>query len=231
MDSFVQLTEQQINIIYKIPLFRGISNELKADLLNRLDYNVLNMQKGDIIIEQNTPCNHMYILLSGNLEVNIIDISGNKIKVENLVGPRAFATPHLFDGNSVFPATFTVVENGVLFKATKESAFDLISSEPLLLKNFLRITGNCTACTVSRLRILSYKTIRSRFIYYLFEHKTSDNTSISIMEHNQTQLAEYLGITRPALANEMKKLVEENLISVSDKKVELLNIKALMQYI
>jgi len=228
-DNYVQLTEQQINIIHRIPLFRGASEDLKPKLLSRLDYSVRYIKKGEIIIRQDTPCKHLYILLQGNLEVNIIDISGNKIKVENLIGPRAFATPHLFDGNSIFPATFTVVENGILFMATKESAFDLISSEPALLKNFLRITGNCTACTVSRLRILSYKTIRSRFIYYLFERKTPDNTAL--MEHNQTQLAEYLGVTRPALANEIKKLVDEELIYVLDKNVELLDIKTLMQYI
>lgn len=159
------LTDQQINIIHKIPLFRGLNEDAKKTLLDKLDYTVTEISKGEIIIRQNTPCLHMYILLKGNLEVNIIDVSGNNVKVENLIGPRAFATPHLFDGNSVFPATFTVIEDGILFKATKESAFKLISSEPELLKNFLRLTGNCNACTVSRLRILSYKSIRSRFIY------------------------------------------------------------------
>ena len=118
----------------------------------------------------------MHILLQGNLEVNIVDVSGNNVKVENIVAPRAFATPHLFNDNNIFPATFTVVEDGILMRATKESVFRLISSEPELLKNFLRLTGNCNACTVSRLRILSYKSIRSRFIYYLFEHKVDENS-------------------------------------------------------
>ncbi len=170
MTEEVYLTEDQIAIIHKIPLFRGISEVFKNELLNKLDYTVTPIRKGEIIIRQDTPCVHMYILLKGNLEVNIVDVSGNNVKVENLIGPRAFATPHLFNDNNIFPATFTVVEDGILFKATKESTFQLISSEPELLKNFLRVTGNCNACTVSRLRILSYKSIRSRFVYYLFEH-------------------------------------------------------------
>lgn len=223
------LTDQQINIIHKIPLFRGLHEDAKKTLLDKLDYTVTEISKGEIIIRQNTPCLHMYILLRGNLEVNIIDVSGNNVKVENLIGPRAFATPHLFDGNSIFPATFTVVEDGILFKATKESAFKLISSEPELLKNFLRLTGNCNACTVSRLRILSYKSIRSRFIYYLFEHKQSD--TLSVMEHNQTQLAEYLSVTRPALANEIKRMADEGLLKVDGRNVELLSISSLLKYV
>lgn len=223
------LTDQQINIIHKIPLFRGLSEDAKKTLLDKLDYTVSEISKGEIIIRQNTPCMHMYILLKGNLEVNIVDVSGNNVKVENLVGPRAFATPHLFDGNNVFPATFTVIEEGVLFKATKESAFKLISSEPELLKNFLRLTGNCNACTVSRLRILSYKSIRSRFIYYLFERKQGEK--LSVMEHNQTQLAEYLGVTRPALANEIKRMADEGLLKIDGRNVELLSISSLLKYL
>lgn len=229
MDSQQYLTEQQIAVIHKIPLFRGMNDAFQEQLLDRLDYSVHALRKGDIIIRQDTVCNHMYILLKGNLEVNIIDVSGNKVKVENIIAPRAFATPHLFSGNNIFPATFTVVEDGLLLKATKDSVFDLISSEPGLLKNFLRVSGNCTACTVSRLRILSYKSIRSRFIYYLFDHKKDGNTAI--MNHNQTQLAEYLSVSRPALANEIKKLTDEGFIKVTGKQVDLLSPASLLKYI
>lgn len=223
------LTDQQINIIHKIPLFRGTTDEFRRNLLDKLDYTVREIYKGEIIIRQGTACLHMYILLKGNLEVNIIDISGSNVKVENLVGPRAFATPHLFDEHGVFPATFTVVEDGVLFMATKESAFRLISSNPELLKNFLRITGNCTACTVGRLKILSYKSIRSRLAYYFFEQKKG--TSNVVMQHNQTQLAEYLNVSRPALANEMRKMVDEGLIRVDGKDVEIISSNSLLKYI
>lgn len=143
--------------------------------------------------------------------------------------PRAFATPHLFNDNNIYPATFSVVENGILLKATKESVFDLISSNPDLLKNFLKVTGNCNACTVSRLRNLSYKSIRSRFVFYLFEHKTDSHTAE--MNHNQTQLANYIGVSRPALANEISKMEKEGLIKVEGMEVKLCSLTKLSQYI
>jgi len=122
-----------------------------------------------------------------------------------------------------------VVEDGVLFMATKESAFSLISSNPELLKNFLRITGNCTACTVGRLKILSYKSIRSRFCYYLLDRK-KDSSQIT-MEHNQTQLAEYLNVSRPALANEIKKMAEEGLLKIEGRVVELSSVSSLLKFL
>ncbi len=228
MNEQLCLTEQQINIIHKIPLFRGVTEDFKKGFLDKIDYNVYHIKKGEIIINQGTQCNHLHILLKGNLEVNIIDASGNNVKVENIIAPRSFATPHLFSDNNIFPATFTVVEEGILLKATRESVFKQISSEPELLKNFLRLAGNCNACTVSRLKILSYKGIRSRFISYLFDHKKEEG--LSVMNHNQTQLAEYMGVTRPALANEIKKMTDEGLIKVDGKHVELLSPALLIKY-
>lgn len=229
MNSQAILTDQQIDLIYKLPLFRTMTDEFRETLFDRLDYSVSKITKGEIVIRQDTPCLHLHILLEGNLEVNIVDVSGNCIKVENIIGPRAFATPHLFNGNDTFPATFTALEDGVLFRATKESVFDLISSNPELLKVFLKIRGNCNACTISRLRILSHKTIRSRFIYYLFERKQSD--TLAVMEHNQTQLAEYLNVSRPALAKEIKLMIDEELIELSGRDVIILSSSKLLKYI
>ena len=229
MTEYPKLTERQINLIYKLPLFSGLTDEVRLTLLEKLDYTVVHVYKGETIIRQNTVCAHLLILLEGNLEVNIIDITGNYIKVENIIAPRAFATPHLFDDHNIYPATFSVIEDGVLLKATKDSVFNLISSNPELLKNFLRITGNCNACTVSRLRNLSYKSIRSRFVFYLFEHKANNHTSE--MGHNQTQLANYIGVSRPALANEMSKMEKEGLIKIDGTSVKLLSLPKLSQYI
>ena len=105
--------------------------------------------------------------------------------------------------------------------------FKLISGEPDVLKSFLAVTGNCNHCTVTRLRILSFKGIRTRFVYYLLENRKNENTSVLL--HNQVELAEYLGVSRPALSKEINNLVKEGLISIEKKEVRLLNVGALIK--
>lgn len=224
-DTFTgKLTETFI----RLPLFEGLDKKIFPDLLEKLNYELIELSKGDTIIRQGTQCNHLYILLKGDLEVNIVEATGNNIKVETIVAPRVFATPHLFNGNDIFPATFTVVKPGLLFRSTKETVFELISSLPDLLKNFLRIRGNCNACTIGRLRILSHKGVRSRFINYLLLHKQEE--CLAVFDHNQTQLAEYLNVSRPALAKEIRLMSEEGLIRVSGKNVFLAMPQVLLKY-
>ncbi len=218
----IAYTDEHEQLLFGIPLFRDLPMNIKHTLSDKLDYNIYQLEKHDIIARQNTICKHLHVLLKGKLRVDIIDACGNEVLIEYIVAPRAFATPHLFQADPTLPATFTVINEGVLLKATKSSLFDLISEEPGLLKRFLSITGNCNKCTVVRLRALSYKNIRSRFISYLFEQKRCREENEFEIEHNQVQLADYLCVTRPALSKEINKMIKEGLLEMKGRKVLLL---------
>ncbi|WP_178795317.1 cyclic nucleotide-binding domain-containing protein [Bacteroidaceae bacterium] len=215
-------TEEHKELIFQIPLFRDLPQNVKSTLLDRLDYQVFHVEKKDEIARQGTPCKRLYVLLKGKLRADIIDGSGNEVMIEYIIAPRAFATPHLFNTvDNRLPVTFTALEESVLFTASKESTFKLISEEPSILRSFLCITGNCNKCTVSRLNVLAHKNVRDRFVAYLFEHKRPGSSLVQVV-HNQVQLAEYLNVTRPALSKEINKMVKEGMIKVEGKTVELL---------
>lgn len=217
----LEYTEEIRELLFSIPLFKDLPLNVKRTLLEKLSCQFYQIHKKEVIARQNTPCKWLYVLLKGRLKVEIIDALGNKILIEYILAPKAFATPHLFSADSTLPATFTTLEEGILMTATKESLFRLFSEEPGILRNFLRITGNCTHCTVKRLHMLSYKSVRGRIIAYLMDHKKPDMNVIT-MEHNQQQLAEYLGVTRPALSKEINKMAKEGLVRLEGTTVYLL---------
>ena len=160
----ITLTDEYKEQLFLIPLFRDLPLNIKHSLLDRLDISVYEVNKKDIIATQGTLCKKLYVLLEGKLRVDIIDGLGNEVMIEYIVAARAFATPHLFSSDGTLPATFTAIEDGILLTASKESMFKLISEEPKILHNFLCITGNCNVCTVTRLKTLSRKTVRERFV-------------------------------------------------------------------
>lgn len=103
----------------------------------------------------------------------------------------------------------------------------MMHSMPVLLHNFLCVSTSCNKCTMTRLRVLSFRGIRSRYIYYLIDHLKEGEDTVD-MEHNQVQLAEYFGVTRPALSKEINKLVDSGFIRISRNKVKVLNKQALI---
>lgn len=226
----ISLSEKHEQLLFQIPLLRDLPHNIRQSMLDKLDYSVYSVDKKDIVANQGTPCKKLYVLLEGKLRVDIIDGLGNKVMVEYIIAPRAFATPHLFGTNTTLPATFTAIEECTLFTATKESTFKLISQDSKVLHNFLCVTGNCNACTVSRLKTLSRKTVRERFVVYLFENRVPNSANITIA-HTQSELAEYLNVTRPALSKEINKMTKEGIIQMTGKTIEVLNEAALKEYI
>lgn len=226
----IPLSDSHKEKLFKIPLFQELPLNIKHSLLDKLEFVVYEADKKEIVVMQGTPCNRLFVLLEGKLRTDIIDGLGNEVMIEYIIAPRTFATPHLFNSNNTLPATFTAIENSVVLMATKESTFKVISQDPQVLHNFLCIAGNCNICTVSRLKPLSRKTVRERFIVYLFEHKKKDSLIVNIM-HTQSQLAEYLNVTRPALSKEINKMIKEQLITMEGKRIKILNQTALEKYI
>jgi CRP-like cAMP-binding protein len=216
-----------INEIFTIPLFRNFTREMQEEVLERLDYRIDEYPKGEVIIRQGTVCKYLHLLLKGKMYVDVIDVSGNEVRVETIRAPRSFATPHIFAEKNLFPATFTVIEDVTLLRATKESVFALMNSMPLFLQNFLCVSTSCNKCTLTRLRVLTFRSIRTRFIYYLFDHIKEGSDTVELDEHNLVQLAEYFGVTRPALSKEIKKLAEEGHIVFSHRRVKIINRQAL----
>ena len=226
----ITLTDEYKEQLFLIPLFRDLPLNIKHSLLDRLDISVYEVNKKDIIATQGTLCKKLYVLLEGKLRVDIIDGLGNEVMIEYIVAARAFATPHLFSSDGTLPATFTAIEDGILLTASKESMFKLISEEPKILHNFLCITGNCNVCTVTRLKTLSLKTVRERFVVYLLEHRKKNTTTVNII-HNQATLAEYLNVTRPALSKEINKMIKEGIIEMEGKTVRILDEALLEKYV
>ena len=217
----IEFNDYYKNILFSIPLFRDLSSQIKDKLIQKLDFGLYHIQNNEIVAEQGEACSKLYILVKGELEVNIIDANGNEVLIENIIAPRAFATPHLFKEDNRFPATFKTIEESILLTATKDSTFRLISECPDVLKSFLCVSGKCNICTTVRLDVLSRKTIRERIIVYLFK-KLTKGTNIIKMGHTLTQLAEYLNVTRPALSTEFNKMEKEGLIKrISDGNIEL----------
>lgn len=226
----IPLEKRHKELLFKIPLFRDLPLNIRQSILDTLDCSAYEVRKKDIVACQNTPCRKLYILLKGKLCVDIVDGLGNKVMIEHIIAPRTFATPHLFSANNILPATFTAIENSVLLTADKESAFKLISRNPPLLHGFFRAMGNCNACTVSRLKVLSRKTVRERFVVYLFENRVTRSQTVTII-HSRSELAEYLNVTRPALSKEINRMAKEGIILIAGKQIEILNEMALKKYL
>lgn len=226
----IELSDSYRERLLGIAPFDGLGAERADNILERLDHAAYRIVKGDVVARQGVPCSHLFALLEGRLRVDIVDAFGNRILVEHIEAARVFATPHLFGADNTMPATFTVLDEGVLFAASRDSAFRLISEEPGILQKFLCITGNCNHCTTKRLRALSFKGVRERLATYLLDRRRPGSDTVALL-HNNSQLAEYLNVTRPALSKQINKFKREGIIDMGDGHIRIRELGSLQDIV
>ena len=96
VNLFSKQDTMDITDMFKIPLFKNFTLKMREEFLDKLEYTVEEHPKGKTIIHQGTTCNALHVLLEGKLNVDVLDVSGNIVRVETIQAPRTFATPHIF---------------------------------------------------------------------------------------------------------------------------------------
>jgi CRP-like cAMP-binding protein len=70
--------------------------------------------------------------------------------------------------------------------------------------------------------MLTQKTLRGNIMEYLHQQSVFQHSTTITLPISKKELADYLGVQRPSLFRELKKLSDENVIRIQNRSVTLL---------
>ncbi len=216
-----------VDLLSKSPLFSGIDPVDLSDLFSKAFYRVRRFIKGEVIALREDPCNHLMIIIKGSVKGEMLDFSGKTIKIEDIEAPRAIASAFLFGHNNMFPVDVMGNEEGELLILPKASVIQLFMESPQFLKNFLDSISNRAQFLSTRLYFLTFKTIKGKLAQYIFSLLKPGNQRVSFSK-TQQEMADFFGVTRPALSRVMGELEKERIIRVKRKEVTITDLEKLM---
>ncbi|MGL4736609.1 MAG: helix-turn-helix domain-containing protein [Cellulosilyticaceae bacterium] len=73
-----------------------------------------------------------------------------------------------------------------------------------------------------KIKMLTQRTLRENILEYLNQQCIEQNTRRVLLPINKKEWADYLGVQRPSLFRELKKMKEEGIIQITNRIVELL---------
>ncbi len=208
------------------PIFDSLDIENRENIIRELKFDVAYYDKNILIFRQNDTCDALYILMSGSVKTEMITENGSMLGIEILKSPRPLAPAFLFSDNNRFPVDVTALEKVEIVRIPKEEVMRLMASNSKFMQEYMKYNANKTQFLTNRLQILSIKTIRKKLAYYLLELQPEGKMEFEL-DRNQTELADFLGVTRPSLARTLGELEVEGIININRKHVTILNIKLL----
>ncbi len=216
--------------ITKTNLFSNLTEAEIEEILTAIQVDESVFPKGTILANQDEPCNRLIFLLKGSVKAEMTDPPGKIVKVEDIEAPNPLAPLFLFGKESRFPVQVTTRETVTALIIPKSSVLKMLRMNEQLLQNYLDISAFYASALSKKLHLMSFRTIRQKIIIYLLNLPEKGPNHVEL-DRTQHALAEYFGVSRPALARELRNMQDDGLIVLDKKSVRFVNKQKLIQLI
>ena len=208
----------------KCSLFYYIKDEDIITLLYNNENHIKNYVENDILSSQNEKCNYLSIVLSGQVQIQKLDSSGNVLIVSTLKCNDVFGENLLFGDYNNYPMFVVCKKDASILHISKKQIFSMCKNDKEFLKEFLKILSNKAIILNSKLKQISMKSLRGMICSFLITQYKLQQTSKIEIGITKKELAEKLGVQRPSLSRELMKMKKEHLIDYDKKYIVLLDV-------
>ncbi len=184
-----------------------------------------NIAKGTLLFQDGQSCAGFYYLVSGSIRVFSMDINGKEMEITRL-NPGDFCGEAIAFAGKAFPVYAETAEKSTLLYFSKLAINTALKQSPELASFFLELLANKCITLNKRLETLSMSTVRQRLAKYLLQQCTGESCVITLAI-KKGQLATELGTIIETLSRNFKQLEKAQLISVTGKKITILNCQGL----
>lgn len=198
-------------------LFRGIKEDEIAELLHCLVPREGKFQKDEVIFRAGSPVNEIGLVESGSVNIVVNLYWGNSIIFGHVGKGEVFAENFAaIPGKELVCDVVACAETEVLFLNMQKlltTCERACAFHTRLIMNMLRISAQKNLNMSSRMMHTASRSLRERLLSYFSEQALEHGSPHFTIPFNRQQLAEYLGVNRSAMSNELSKMQEDGFLT------------------
>ena len=211
------------DIIRKHLLFSDLSDEDYGRALIFFHAYAKSHMKGEYLNRIGATLDAFGLVLSGNVQVYMVDIDGNEMIMANVSQGESFGESLCFLQRETPVYIRAVSDCEILWldpdrikSAANNSPFDIE-----LASRFTALLAQRTLSMNNRIQILSKLTLRRKLITFFSEYAVSGAAEFTV-PMNRHEMAAYLGAERSALSRELSKMRSEGIIDFNRNRFRIL---------
>lgn len=197
-------------------LFQGIEEDEIKELLQCLKAVKKEYKKGEVILPEGEPTDFIGVVLSGMVIIECSDVWGNNSILGSAISGNTFAEAYAcIPGEPLLISVIAAEDTSVLYMNVARvlsTCNNACVFHTKLVRNLLTVCAHKNLQLSRRILHTGSKSIRGRLLSYFSECvKKSGSYSFQI-PYSRQQLADYLGVDRSAMSNELSKMQKDGLI-------------------
>lgn len=221
---------EKVKILGQSTLFRNIEQNNLHALMEKVHYQVKSYSMGEVVVFSGDACNELQIVLEGSVRGEMMDMAGRVLKIEDISVARPLAVAFLFGQSNRYPVTVTANDEVKLLIFPRESVLKMMQINVSFLTNFMNDVSNRAQFISSKLKFLSFQSLKGKLAQYLMEQDHQGQGKI-VLSKTQEQLADFFGVARPSLGRVIRDLHNEGVITAEGKSIEIRDRAALQSYL
>ena len=214
-----------ISTISTLALFEHLSPAEISRFLQLTHAKCIHLPEGEFLYRRGAAEGNLYILLQGTLsllfEENTHPHLISQLEKGDITGDTAFfSSKHHFDIScKAYTDSMILVIQGEAFLSPFTGGLE--GQEAILYNLFTLISRKISALR-DKVHLLSNPAARQRILWYLYSLQQRYRTSVLTPPLNREHMAQYLGISRPALCKELRILEEQQILRVRRNTFEII---------
>ncbi|MCL4484421.1 MAG: Crp/Fnr family transcriptional regulator [Bacteroidetes bacterium] len=210
-------------ILLNSSLFRGLTEEELSMLFKKINHQIRHFRSGEMLAQAGEEVGKAILLMEGRLQGEMVDFSGNSLKIEELAPPQMVAAAFLFGPQSRFPVFLSAKTEGKIMVIPKKEFTSMLSLEPRVMVNYISIVSGKAQFLSGKITFLSLKTIKEKIAYYLLQRMKNGGDNTVKIDQTQTNLADFFGVARPSLTRTILELESQGILTWSRESVSVLD--------
>lgn len=198
-------------------LFRDIEPGYMPDLLSCLKTREKRYARDQVILRAGDRPREFGLVLSGSVSLSASFYWGGSSLLGQVKKGDIFAeTCAVLPGQEMRWDAVAAEDTRILFmnmEALLTPCESNCDHHNRLIRSLMRICAEKNLALTARMMHTAPKTIRERLLSYLSEQAAAAGSAVFTVPFNRQQLADYLGVDRSALSNELSKMRRDGLIS------------------
>jgi CRP/FNR family transcriptional regulator, dissimilatory nitrate respiration regulator len=210
-------------VLVKCPIFFGLSEDVINKELEQISFKIKSFNPKDTIAQSDEECRFLYVVIEGKVKGEMTDYSGKVVRIEELDQGKPLAPSFIFGKNNRFPVDVIALHKSEILVIPKDSLLKLFQQNQTILNNYLGLVSNRAQFLTSRIRFLSFQTIKGKISHYLLQQSKKAGNKTFMLKASHNELSEIFGVTRPSLTRAIREMDKAGLIVADGKKISIVN--------
>lgn len=203
-----------------LPLLRDIGHTVLEKLIQQKHLYKRSYHKGATVHQQNAECFTMDVVCSGKLVAYSLSSNGSESVVFNFEPGSLIGANLLFGKQNRYPMNIYCTSDCVLLHISKSGVEELLKEYGFVMQFVQSLSMNAQGMN-QKIAMYTQKSLRENLMDYLLLLTVQQKSKSVLLPVTKKQLADYLGVQRPSLFRELKRMKDEGLIEIANKRITI----------